>query len=140
MELATTPMEARRHPFRMSDCPYDEQWQGYVLGQDATHRYLWLWMGYNIRVIAVAHDDISGYDHGWCYPRDPRTVEAAATAWDPDTQDEPAGWHKRATHPVRRAPRRAEQPDYNRPRCQHGCYIADGCRTVGCPEQPGGQA
>ena len=55
-------------------------------------------------------------------------------AWDPDTQDEPTGWHKRPTTPARQAPRRDEQPDYNRPRCVHGCYLHDGCRTIACPE------
>jgi len=115
---------------------WDEHWSGYELATDATHRYLWLWQGYNIRLIAVPRDDPEsmGYDHGWCYPRNPGTVADAVLAWDPDTQDEPVGWHKRPTAPVRQAPRRDEQPDYNRPRCVHGCYIADGCRTVHCPE------
>lgn len=52
-----------------------------------------------------------------------------------DTQDEPAGWHKRPTWPVRQAPRRDEEPDHNRPRCVHGCYLHDGCRTASCPER-----
>jgi hypothetical protein len=131
MELATAPAAARQ-PFRLSDCPYDDHWQGYVLGRDATHRYLWIWQGSNIRMIAVSHDEDGLYEHGWCFPRDPRAVEAAAAAWDPDVQDEPNGWHKRPTWPVRRAPRRDEQPQYNRPRCEHGCYIAEGCRTINC--------
>lgn len=115
---------------------WDEHWGGYELAADATHRYLWLWQGFNIRLIAVPRDDPEsmGYDHGWCYPRDPAAVAEAVLAWDPDTQDEPAGWHKRPTAPVRRAPRRSEQPAYNQPRCVHGCYVANGCRTINCPE------
>ncbi|WP_158920600.1 hypothetical protein [Streptomyces sp. NBRC 109706] len=118
--------------------PYDEHWQGHVLGADASHRYLWLWYGYNIRLIATPHgsEGLTSYDHGWCYPRDPAAVEAAYTAWDPNTQDEPDGWHKRATHPARRAPHRESDPEYNRPRCAHGCYSDQGCRTINCPDSP----
>ena len=113
---------------------WDDHWQGELLATDNTHRYLWIWHGFNIRVIAAPHGDPMGYDHGWCYPRDPATVRAAIAAWDPDAQDEPLGWHKRPTRPVRRAPHRDEQPDYNRPRCEHGCYLHNGCRTVNCPD------
>lgn len=114
----------------------DEHWQGYELAADDTHRYVWIWHGYNIRLIAVPLDvnEAMGYDHGWCFPRDPDLVKAAVAAWNADTQDEPTGWHKRATHPVRRAPLRDQEPDYNRARCVHGPYIADGCRTVNCPD------
>jgi hypothetical protein len=38
------------------------------------------------------------------------------------------------TASVRRAPRRDEAPSYNRPRCVHGCYLHDGCRTINCPD------
>lgn len=136
MELAVA---TERNAFRVSDRPYDTHWEGYVLGEDANHRYLWIWMGSNIRMIAVPHGESRGYAHGWCYPRDPQVVEAAAAAWNPDVQDEPTGWHKRPTRPVRQAPRRAEAPEYNRPRCEHGCYIADGCRTINCRDHRGGQ-
>ena len=114
----------------------DEHWQGEELAADDTHRYLWIWQGFNIRLIAVPHGEAGqwGYDFAWCFPRDPETVRAAVAAWNLDTQDEPAGWHKRPTADIRRAPRRDEEPDCNRPRCLHGCYIDDGCRTVGCPD------
>lgn len=116
----------------------DEHWQGEELAADDTHRFLWLWQGFNIRLIAVPHGEAGmwGYDHAWCYPRDPEVVKAAVAAWNPDTQDEPAGWHKRPTAGVRRAPRRDEEPECNRPRCLHGCYLDDGCRTVHCPDAP----
>ncbi|MYR58326.1 hypothetical protein GTY54_19505 [Streptomyces sp. SID625] len=112
----------------------DEHWQGYELARDDTHRYVWIWMGSNIRLIALSlSDDAFGYDHGWCYLRDPELVAQAVAAWDPATQDEPAGWHKRPTWPTRRAPRRDENPDYNRARCEHGEYFLDsGCRVLNC--------
>ncbi|MFD5788636.1 hypothetical protein ACFWH1_18685 [Streptomyces sp. NPDC127037] len=112
----------------------DAHWEGYELAADTTHRYLWIWMGSNIRLIALPHGEDGYYEHGWCYPRDPELVAEHVAAWDPDTQDEPAGWHKRPTYPVRRAPRRDEEPQYNRDRCVHGCYVEDGCRTINCPD------
>ncbi|MFJ5037999.1 hypothetical protein [Streptomyces parvulus] len=122
-------------PVQHHDTPIlDEHWQGFELARDDTRRYVWIWHGFNLRLIAVHADDPTGYDHGWCYARDPEAVAAAVAAWDPDTQDEPAGWHKRATWPVRQAPRRSENPTYNRARCVHGCYLDQGCRTVNCKE------
>lgn len=138
MELATVTPD-QPGPFRISDRPYDEHWQGYVLGEDDSHRYLWIEQGYNLRMIGVPHGERAFYDYAWCFPRDPRVVEAAAAAWDPATQDEPTGWHKRPTWPARRAPRRDEQPDYNRPRCEHGCYLHKGCRTVNCRDEMEGR-
>jgi hypothetical protein len=115
----------------------DKHWEGYELAVDDTHRYVWIWQGFNIRLIAVPKDDPEslGYDHAWCYPRDPEAVQEAVAEWHPDIEDEPAGWHKRPTASVRRAPRRDEAPSYNRPRCVHGCYLHDGCRTINCPDQ-----
>ncbi|MEU2487104.1 hypothetical protein ABZ593_21155 [Streptomyces sp. NPDC012617] len=112
----------------------DEHSEGYELAADDTHRYVWIWQGFNIRLIALPTNETGlwGYDHGWCYPRDPQVVADSVAAWDPDTQDEPMGWHKRPTDPARRAPRREEDPQYNRPRCVHGCYVEEGCRTVNC--------
>lgn len=48
---------------------WDEHWQGEELAADATDRYLWLWQGFNIRLIAVPHADALG-----C----PETLEARA--------------------------------------------------------------
>lgn len=114
----------------------DPRWEGYELAADTTHRYVWIWQGFNIRLLAIPRgvEGDCGYDHGWCYPRDPEIVIAAVAAWDSDTQDEPTGWHKRPTHPVRQAPRRHENPEYNRPRCVHGTYITEECRTINCPD------
>lgn len=115
----------------------DLHWEGYELAADTVHRYLWIWQGYNIRLIAVPNDgtDAMGYDYAWCYPRDPDVVTQAVAAWDSGTQDEPTEWHKRPTYDViRRAPRREEDARYNRERCVHGCYLEEGCRTVNCPE------
>ncbi|WP_371799092.1 hypothetical protein OG963_14820 [Streptomyces sp. NBC_01707] len=49
------------------------------------------------------------------------------------------GWHKRLTHPVRRAPQLDQDPQYNWARCVHVPYIEEGCRTVNCPEAPRGK-
>ncbi|MFF5422700.1 hypothetical protein ACWCQE_27695 [Streptomyces sp. NPDC002409] len=120
----------RHHPIPLLDL----HWEGYELADDDTHRYLWLWHRYNIRLIAVPKDDpeAMGYDHAWCYPRDPDLVAASVAAWDSDTQDEPTGWHKRPTDPPRRAPRREENPEGNRPRCHHGSLLTEPCRTAVC--------
>ncbi|WP_327415452.1 hypothetical protein [Streptomyces sp. NBC_01233] len=112
----------------------DLHWEGYELGADDTHRFVWIHQGFNLRLLAVPKDDSGawGYDHAWCYPRDPELIAAAVEAWDSDLQDEPTGWHKRATHPARRAPRRDEAPDGNPLRCHHGSPLAEPCRTTVC--------
>ncbi|MEU6595065.1 hypothetical protein ABZ923_38710 [Streptomyces sp. NPDC046881] len=111
-------------------------WEGYELARDDAHSFVWIYMGYNIRLIAVPHgpDGAFGYDYAWCYPKDPELVRRAVAQWNGDTQDEPTGWHKRPTREIRRAPHREEAADYNRPRCVHGCYLHEGCRTVNCPD------
>lgn len=113
----------------------DEHWEAYEVTSDATHRFLWMWHGFNIRVIAVPKDvENSGlYDFAWCYPKKPRAVVGWLRAWNPVIQDEPLGWHKRPTGIIRQAPERSRSPRYNRPRCVHGDYIEEGCRTIGCP-------
>ncbi|MFI2434721.1 hypothetical protein [Streptomyces sp. NPDC018693] len=112
----------------------DEHWQGFELARDHEFRYVWIWLGSNIRLIALWIDGPNwGYAHGWCYPRDAELVARAVAGWDSDIQDEPAGWHKRPTGDPRRAPRRDEDPHYNRARCEHGSYfLDDGCRVINC--------
>lgn len=123
-------MELRTPP------PYDEHWQGLELAADATHRYLVIEQGWNLRLIAVpdGEEGAYAYDFAWCYPRDHTVVAASVAAWDSERQDEPTGWYKRPTE-ARRAPRRDEEPEYNRARCAHGCYLDDGCRTVNCRDE-----
>jgi hypothetical protein len=113
----------------------DPHWEAYEVTADATHRFLWMWHGFNIRVIGVPKDEAQamGYDWSWCYPRDPELVVESLRWWIPEMHDEPPGWHKRPTSLVRRAPERFRDPQYNRPRCEHGCYVDEGCRTIGCP-------
>lgn len=106
-----------------------------MLAEDATHRWILLSFGYNMRLITVPHGERNGWDYGWCYPRDEAAVRAALESYDPDTQDEPMGWHKRPGADVRRAPRRDECPEYNRPRCQHGAYLAEACQDRFCPDR-----
>lgn len=113
----------------------DTHWEAYEVTSDATHRFLWMWHGFNIRVIGVPKSESESmfYDWAWCYPREPWLVAERLRAWDPVTQDEPVGWHKRPTSVIRKAPDRTLDPYYNRPRCVHGSYIEEGCRTINCP-------
>jgi hypothetical protein len=92
-------------------------------------------LGRNARVV-ISEDvpDPMGYRHGWCY-RGMLAAAAAAAAWDPLTQDEPAGWHKRATPGVRRAPDRDPDHELNRGRCVHGAYRGERC--VHCQRSTG---
>jgi hypothetical protein len=113
----------------------DERWQGLELACDDEFRYVWIWQGYNIRLIALWIDGPDWcYPHAWCYPRDPELVAKAVADWDSATQDEPMGWQKRPTGDARQAPRRDENPHYNRARCVHSCYLDEGCRVVNCRE------
>lgn len=114
----------------------DTHWEAFEVTSDETHRFLWMWHGYNIRVIAVPKDEhqAMGYDFAWCYPKDPELVVECLRDWAPEVQDEPLGWHKRPSWYIRRAPRRDWDLAYNRPRCVHGDYIAEGCRTINCPD------
>lgn len=61
---------------------------------------------------------------GWCF-RGELALMAAVSVWDPLTEDEPLGWHKRAGDP-RRAQMRHQKMDYNQLRCVHGSYLAHG--------------
>lgn len=111
----------------------DPFWVGEVLLTDDTHRYLWVWYGFNLRLLAVSHAHPDSYTHAWCYPRDPNALRTHVTAWDPDTRDEPTGWHKRApTGTPRRAPRRDPDDPLNGVRCEHGAYLGSACHTTVC--------
>ncbi|MGV9913415.1 hypothetical protein [Streptomyces tendae] len=68
---------------QLHDTPIlDEHWQGFELGRDDEFRYVWIWYGFNIRLIALYADGLrGGYEHGWCYPRDPGLVAQAVAAW-----------------------------------------------------------
>lgn len=130
----TSAATAQTKPFLLPAAVWDDGWAGLVLAEDGTHRWILLEFGYNLRLITVPHGEKNGWDYGWCYPRDTAAVRAALEGYDPDTQDEPMGWHKRPGADVRKAPRREEDPEYNRPRCQHGAYLAEQCRDRFCPD------
>lgn len=126
MELLATPV-------------HDKRWEAYEVARQSGYRYLWCWYGYNIRLLAMrtspgASASDYGYMWAWCYERDngPEAVLEALAAWNPDTQDEPPGYKKRATS-YRRAPHRDPDDPLNRDRCEHGGYMADDdCRTAVC--------
>lgn len=125
----------RRSPFLLPAPEWDTGWRALEVGQDATHRWLLLDYMYNLRLVAVPPGEMTGPDYAWCYPHDMAAVLAALADYDPDTQDEPMGWHKRPGPAIRQAPRRAERPQYNRPRCRHGAYLHEQCRRDQfCPD------
>lgn len=114
----------------------DPLWQGLVVAHESGCRWIAVRMLVNHRLVCVYDDDSSGCAaYGWCY-RSLAALVASAAVFEPDTQDEPLGWHKRAGDDVRRAPNRDQDPDHNRDRCVHGSYLDAGfCeRAEVCPE------
>jgi len=115
----------------------DPLWQGLVIAHESRSRWIAVRMLFNHRLICVpdSRDPFRAETHGWCY-RSMAALTVSATLFEPDTQDEPLGWHKRAGGDIRRAPRRDQDPEHNRPRCVHGSYLgADFCEHAGvCPE------
>ncbi len=98
----------------------DPLWQGLVIAHESGCRWIAVPMLVNHRLVCVHDDDPHGCAaYGWCY-RSLAALIASATVFEPDTQDEPVGWHKRAGADIRRA------PNHNRPRCVHGSYLASG--------------
>ena len=106
--------------------------------EDDDHYYECWPMGFNDRLVMVEKaDPYGGYEYGWCYEkRDGLLVQAALLIWEPEMQDEPQFWHKRPGMNVRKAPRRALNPMYNRDRCSHGSYMDEPCaRDPFCPRE-----
>ena len=104
---------------------------GWILGRAGGCRWIMAQMGFgNWRLLGVPEEcEESSPEYGWCF-HGPAAVVLAVNAWDPEIQDEPLGWHKRAGSP-RRARMRHKDLTYNRPRCVHGSYFADGqCAVV----------
>lgn len=102
----------------------DPLWQGLVIAHEAGCRWIAARMLFNHRLVCVPDDGpVPGLAaYGWCYSSMAALV-ASAAVFDPDTQDEPLGWHKRAGTDVRRAPNRDQDPEHNRDRCVHGSYL-----------------
>lgn len=119
---------------------WDDQWQGEEVAVHGDLRCLVLWYGYNIRlmVLPARHVPVTAATYGsmyaWCYDRKGghEAVHEALRAWDPDTQDEPTGWKKRAAG-ARLAPSRDPHDPANTPRCEHnGDMITGDCRLTVC--------
>lgn len=125
---------------KLHDTPIpDADWPGaQELAADDTHRWLLVPMGFNLRLVGCPHTEpgtLTWPEFGWCYSRSaPHAPALALAAFDPVTQDEPLGWHKRAGD-IRRAPVRAADPHHNRERCQHGKYLADRDCDPYCPDR-----
>ena len=102
---------------------WDSVWQGDLLGESDGVRWLCLPMIFNHRLIGVVNDyDAFGATWGWCFASREQALESFR-AWDPETEDEPLGWHKRVTGPVRQAPELLLNPEHNLSRCRHGSYL-----------------
>jgi hypothetical protein len=88
-------------------------------------------MLYNWRLYLTPKDLPDFWEFGWCF-RAGLHAAVAAAIWHPDTEDEPDGWHKRATYDnVRQAPNREEGAPI---RCIHGRWARDmDCDVVPCP-------
>ncbi|SMF86379.1 hypothetical protein [Streptomyces sp. Amel2xC10] len=100
----------------------DPLWQGLVIAHESGCRWIAVRMLFNHRLMCVPDGGLGDAAYGWCYPSLPALV-ASAAAFDPDTQDEPVGWHKRPGANTRRAPHRDQDPEHNQPRCVHGSYL-----------------
>lgn len=96
------------------------EWGGMEFAADGEWYFVIERMLYNFRLHVIREGSL-GPMHGWCFKTLPHAV-AALAMWEPETQDEPTLWHKRAGEP-RYAPRRGEEPEYNMPRCVHGSYL-----------------
>lgn len=79
------------------------------------------WGGYRIQILPMGFNDRLalnpktaqwGYDHGWCYDKGGAAI-LAALVWDPETEAEPPGYKKRATHGLRKAGQKASNVDLN---------------------------
>lgn len=126
---------------RLFKAPEVDEYGHTRLAEDDEHYYECWPMGFNDRLVLVEKaDPFSGYVYGWCFEkRDTLMVRAALLIWDPETQDEPQFWHKRAGK-VRRAPKRGVNPMYNRDRCVHGSYMDGPCeRDQFCPRKKEGK-
>jgi hypothetical protein len=84
-------------------------------------------MAFNARLVMTPSNALEVYDYGWCYASKTAAL-IAALGWDPNCEDEPPGWHKRATGP-RRAPQRLPEAAL---RCVHGRYPGQDCDYYGC--------
>ncbi|MFI0265565.1 hypothetical protein [Streptomyces luteogriseus] len=113
---------------KLLDEPVVNQYGHIRYAEDADHYYECWPMGFNERLVLLNKADVyGGYTYGWCFERTGGLlVKAALLIWEPEMQDEPQFWHKRAG-PARRAPQRGVNPMYNRDRCVHGSYMDAPC-------------
>ncbi|MFJ1700480.1 hypothetical protein ACIOHC_36415 [Streptomyces sp. NPDC088252] len=111
--------------------------EGLRLGEDDDYLYeMWPQL-FNDRLVLRVKKIPTTWRYGWCFKQaNGLAVVAAFAVWDPETEDEPIGWHKRPGREVRKAPQRDTKPDYNQPRCVHGDYMSMAClRDPFCPRK-----
>jgi hypothetical protein len=106
----------------------DVLWRQPLMAEEAGTRWVAVQMAYNVRLIGYDTERVGLFEgiasFGWCF-KTRVDLEVACSVWDPVTQDEPMGWHKRVGEP-RGAPERNKDPEYNRVRCIHGQYLDTG--------------
>lgn len=111
------------------DQPVANDRESMTIAEDDKYFYDAVPMVFNWRLVMTPKDNTWMWEFGWCYDT-PTALATSMLLWTPETQNEPLGWKKRPTGDVRTAPRADEDPEYNRPRCVHGHYLADGrCKT-----------
>lgn len=135
MDLKYAPGYSSTLPFEFhGNFLWHDRWEAWIVAEDDEWFYMITRGVRNQLVMTSKVPDapgvpIYGWSYGWMFSSFPAAV-AAVSNWDPATQDEPADWVRRQTHftRTRKAPRREEDPDYNRPRCRHGSYMDEPCR------------
>lgn len=100
--------------------------ESFTVAEDDEYFYDLLIYFYNHRLVMTPKTNTWGWDWGWCFAG-AKELTAGLFVWNPMTQNEPLGWHKRPTGPKSRvAPLAEQEPQYNRLRCVHGQYPDDG--------------
>lgn len=136
-ETMAPPPGLERPAWMLEELVLDPYWteerysdiSGAIIGRGGDCRWIMVRMAFNWRLIGVPEErEESNPEYGWCFPG-LTELKLACFAWDPETQDEPLGWHKRAGSP-RRARHRHQDLAYNRPRCVHGSYLTQASCAV----------
>ncbi|WP_371590868.1 hypothetical protein [Streptomyces sp. NBC_00470] len=115
--------------------PVENDRECLTLAEDETYYYDAINMLFNWRLVMTPKATPEMWLYGWCYDGQ-LALTLALKTWDPETQNEPLGWKKRPTRVVRVAPHPETDTGYNRFRCIHGHYPADGpCPDPHCPDR-----
>lgn len=96
VDTELTPEKAQTALAMGAGFPWDAKFGGWLIKETDDWFVMVMPMLFNDRVVIGTQDErIFGYSAGWCYDKGGAALLAAA-AWDPVTQDEPAGYKKAA--------------------------------------------